>query len=40
VPFNQARCLSIENQKRTLRLDRSGNMLTTWVTGKEVWKKE
>ncbi|KAH9036114.1 Metallo-dependent hydrolase [Lactarius pseudohatsudake] len=44
--FNPARCLGIENRKGTLRpgadadlvvLDRSGNVLRTWVRGKEVW---
>ena len=49
VTFNPARCLGIENQKGTLRpgadadlviLDRSGIVLSTWVRGKEVWKKE
>jgi N-acetylglucosamine-6-phosphate deacetylase len=49
VTFNPARCLGIENRKGTLRagadadlvvLDRSGNVLSTWVKGKEVWKKE
>jgi len=47
VTFNPARCLGIENRKGTLRpdadadlviLNRSGNVLSTWVTGKEVWK--
>ena len=49
VTFNPARCLGIENRKGTLRpgvdadlvvLDRTGNVLCTWVKGKEVWKKE
>ena len=49
VTFNPARCLGIENRKGTLRpgadadlviLDRSGNVLGTWVRGKEVWKEE
>ena len=49
VTFNPARCLGIENRKGTLRpgadadlvtLDRSGNVLGTWVRGKEAWKKE
>ena len=49
VTFTPARCLGIENRKGTLRpgadadlviLDRSGNVLSTWVGGKEVWKKE
>ena len=43
-----ARCLGLENKKGTLRpgadadlivLDRQGNVLSTWVKGKEVWKK-
>ena len=42
-----ARCLGLENKKGTLRpgadadlvvLDRQGNVLSTWVKGKEVWK--
>ena len=42
------RCLNIHNKKGTLRpgadadlvvLDREGNVLSTWVAGKEVWKK-
>ncbi|KAH9833474.1 Metallo-dependent hydrolase [Rhodofomes roseus] len=46
--FNPARCLGIENKKGTLRsgadadlvvLDRKGNVLSTWVKGKEVWTK-
>jgi len=49
VTSNPARCLGIENRKGTLRpgvdadlvvLDRTGNVLCTWVKGKEVWKKE
>ncbi|KAF8504721.1 Metallo-dependent hydrolase [Russula emetica] len=49
VTFNPALCLGIEDRKGTLRpgadadlviLDRSGNVLSTWVRGKEVWKKE
>ena len=49
VTYNPARCLGIENRKGTLRpgadadlvvLDRSGNVLGTWVRGREVWKKE
>jgi len=49
VTFNPARCLGIENRKGTLRpgadadlviLDRNGIVLSTWVRGKEVWKKE
>ncbi|KAH9949267.1 Metallo-dependent hydrolase [Amylocystis lapponica] len=47
--FNPAKCLGIENKKGTLRagadadlvvLDRSGNVLSTWVRGKQAWKKE
>ncbi|KAI0039383.1 carbohydrate esterase family 9 protein [Auriscalpium vulgare] len=46
--LNPAKCLGIENRKGTLRpgadadlvvLDRKGNVLSTWVSGKEVWKK-
>lgn len=42
------RCLGIENKKGTLRpgadadlvvLDRKGNVLSTWVKGKEAWRK-
>jgi len=49
VTFNPAQCLGIENRKGTLRpgadadlviLDRSGNVLSTWVGGTEIWKKE
>ena len=49
VTFNPVRCLGIENRKGTLRpgadadlviLNRSGNVLSTWVRGKEVWQKE
>ncbi|CCM05876.1 uncharacterized protein FIBRA_08113 [Fibroporia radiculosa] len=47
--FNPAKCLGIENKKGTLRpgadadlvvLDRQGNVLSTWVKGQEVWKKD
>lgn len=40
------RCLGLENKKGTLRpgadadlvvLDRKGNVLSTWMKGKEVW---
>ncbi|EPS96629.1 hypothetical protein FOMPIDRAFT_88546 [Fomitopsis schrenkii] len=46
--YNPARCLGLENKKGTLRpgadadlvvFDRQGNVLSTWVKGKEVWKK-
>lgn len=46
--FNPAKCLAIENRKGTLRpgadadfvvLDRKGYPLSTWVKGKQVWKK-
>ncbi|KAI0919327.1 hypothetical protein AcV5_002278 [Taiwanofungus camphoratus] len=46
--FNPAKCLGIENKKGTLRpgadadlvvLDRKGNVLSTWVKGKEAWRK-
>ena len=49
MTFNPARCLGIEKRKGTLCpgadadlviLDRSGNVLGTWVRGSEVWKKE
>jgi len=49
VTFNPMRCLGVENRKGTLRpgadadlviLNRSGNVLSTWVRGKEVWQKE
>ena len=46
VTFNPARCLGIENRLRPgadadlVILDRSGNVLGTWVRGKEAWKKE
>ncbi|KAJ7169061.1 carbohydrate esterase family 9 protein [Mycena crocata] len=44
--FNPAKCLGIENRKGTLRpgadadlvvLDRQGNVVSTWVKGKQVW---
>ncbi|KAJ6631608.1 Metallo-dependent hydrolase [Mycena sp. CBHHK59/15] len=44
--FNPAKCLGIENKKGTLRpgadadlivLDRQGNLVSTWVKGKQVW---
>ncbi|KIM82614.1 carbohydrate esterase family 9 protein [Piloderma croceum F 1598] len=46
--YNPAKCLGIENRKGTLRsgadadfvvLDRKGNVLNTWVKGKQVWSK-
>ena len=46
--LNPARCLGIENKKGTLRpgadadlvvLDRMGNVLSTWVGGREVWAR-
>ncbi|KAH9888475.1 Metallo-dependent hydrolase [Cubamyces lactineus] len=46
--FNPARCLGIERRKGTLRpgadadlvvLDRKGKVLSTWVGGREVWKR-
>ncbi|KZT18303.1 carbohydrate esterase family 9 protein [Neolentinus lepideus HHB14362 ss-1] len=46
--YNPAKCLGIENRKGTLRpgadadlvvLDRKGNVVSTWVKGKEVWTK-
>ncbi|GLB37729.1 putative amidohydrolase family protein [Lyophyllum shimeji] len=46
--YNPAKCLGIENRKGTLRagadadfvvLDRKGNVLSTWVKGKEAWVK-
>ncbi|KAF8492546.1 Metallo-dependent hydrolase [Russula emetica] len=49
VTFDPARRLGIEDRKGKLRpgadadlviLDRSGNVLSTWVRGNEVWKKE
>ena len=49
VTFNPARYLGIDNRKGNLRseadadlviLDRSGNVLGTWVKGKILWKKE
>ncbi|KAI0062403.1 Metallo-dependent hydrolase [Artomyces pyxidatus] len=45
---NPAKCLGIENSKGTLRpgadadlvvLSRRGDVLSTWIRGKEVWKK-
>ncbi|TRM69116.1 carbohydrate esterase family 9 protein [Schizophyllum amplum] len=47
--YNPAKCLGIENRKGTLRpgadadfvvLDRLGNVLHTWVGGKQVWSKQ
>ncbi|KAJ6497656.1 carbohydrate esterase family 9 protein [Mycena sanguinolenta] len=44
--FNPAKCLRIENTKGTLRpgadadlvvLDRQGNVVSTWVKGRQVW---
>ncbi|KAJ6589876.1 carbohydrate esterase family 9 protein [Mycena vulgaris] len=44
--FNPAKCLGIENRKGTLRpgadadlivLDRQGNLVSTWVRGRQVW---
>ncbi|KAF4620825.1 hypothetical protein D9613_000871 [Agrocybe pediades] len=46
--YNPAKCLGIEHKKGTLRpgahadlvvLDRQGNVLSTWVKGKQVWAK-
>ena len=46
--YNPAKCLGIENRKGTLRpgadadlvvLDRKGYVQSTWVKGKEVWKR-
>ena len=46
--YNPAKCLGIEGRKGTLRpgadadlvvLDRRGKVLSTWVRGREVWKK-
>ncbi|KAF9807916.1 hypothetical protein IEO21_08011 [Rhodonia placenta] len=46
--YNPARCLGIENRKGTLRagadadlvvLSRQGDVLSTWVRGKEVWTR-
>ena len=45
----RVRCLGIENKKGTLRpgadadlvvLDRKGKVLSTWVAGHEVWKRQ
>lgn len=42
----RGRCLGIENKKGTLRpgadadlivLDRQGNLISTWVKGRQVW---
>ncbi|KAJ7935148.1 hypothetical protein B0H13DRAFT_2227117 [Mycena leptocephala] len=44
--YNPAKCLGIENSKGTLRagadadlvvLDRQGNVISTWVKGRQVW---
>ncbi|KAK7057577.1 carbohydrate esterase family 9 protein [Favolaschia claudopus] len=44
--YNPAKCLGIENKKGTLRpgadadlvvLDRQGNVVSTWVKGRQVW---
>ncbi|THH15987.1 hypothetical protein EUX98_g9375, partial [Antrodiella citrinella] len=46
--YNPAKCLGIENKKGTLRagadadlvvLDRKGYPQSTWVKGREVWKR-
>ncbi|KZT03990.1 carbohydrate esterase family 9 protein [Laetiporus sulphureus 93-53] len=46
--YNPAKCLGIENKKGTLRhgadadlvvLNHKGNVLSTWVRGKEAWKR-
>jgi N-acetylglucosamine-6-phosphate deacetylase len=46
--FNPAKCLGIESTKGTLRagadadfvvMDRLGNVVSTWVKGKQVWAK-
>lgn len=46
--FNPAKCLGMENKKGTLRpgadadlvvLDRKGYVQSTWVRGREVWKR-
>ncbi|KAF9553030.1 Metallo-dependent hydrolase [Agrocybe pediades] len=46
--YNPAKCLGIEHKKGTLRpgahadlvvLDRQGNVLSTWVKGKQAWAK-
>jgi len=47
--YNPAKCLGIENKKGTLRgnadadfavLNHEGKVLSTWVAGREVWKRE
>ncbi|KAI8978188.1 Metallo-dependent hydrolase [Trametes punicea] len=47
--FNPAKCLGVEHRKGTLRpgadadlvvLDRRGKVLSTWVKGREVWRRE
>ncbi|KDQ50857.1 carbohydrate esterase family 9 protein [Jaapia argillacea MUCL 33604] len=47
--YNPAKCLGIENKKGTLRseadadlvvLDRKGNVVSTWVGAKEVWRRD
>ncbi|KAJ7782660.1 carbohydrate esterase family 9 protein [Mycena metata] len=47
--FNPAKCLGIENTKGTLRagadadlvvLDRQGNVVSTWVKGRQVWARK
>ncbi|KDQ28215.1 carbohydrate esterase family 9 protein [Pleurotus ostreatus PC15] len=46
--YNPAKCLGIEHKKGTLRpgadadlvvLDRQGNVVSTWVKGREVWSR-
>ena len=46
--YNPAKCLGIQNKKGTMRpgadadlvvMDGEGNVVSTWVMGKEVWKK-
>lgn len=46
--YNPAKCLGIENRKGTLRsgadadlvvLDKTGNVISTWVKGRQVWAK-
>jgi N-acetylglucosamine-6-phosphate deacetylase len=46
--YNPAKCLGIEGKKGTLRegahadlvvLDRLGTVVSTWVRGREVWRK-